>query len=77
MTIQELRNGNEYTLCMKKIQGYKKGFRFTLHYEHIPTPQANALKIIMRDAIEQGLIESIAIDLNLNLEQTAETFRKL
>lgn len=77
MTIQELREGNEYALCMKKIHNYKKGFQFTLHYEHIPTPQANALKIIMQDAIEQGLIESIAIDLNLQLEQTAETFRKL
>ena len=77
MTIQEVRNHEEYALAFKKIRAYSKGFEFTLNYEQIPTPQANALKIIMHDAKEQGLIESIAIDLDINGTQTAETFRKL
>lgn len=77
MTIQELRNHEEYALAFKKIRAYKKGFEFTLNYAQIPTPQANALKIIMRDAIEQGLLESIAIGLSLEGKQTDETFRKL
>ena len=77
MTIQEVRNHKEYALCMKKITAYRKGFEFTLNYEQIPTPQANALKIVMADAKKQGLIESIAIDLDIEGKQTAETFRKL
>ena len=77
MTIQELRNHEEYALAFKKIRAYKKGFEFTLNYAQIPTPQANALKIIMQDAIEQGLLESIAIGLSLEGKQTDETFRKL
>ena len=77
MTIQELRNHKEYAICINKIKAYKKGFEFTLNYEQIPTPQANALKIVMRDAIAMGYLESIAFDLNLEGEQTAETFRKI
>jgi hypothetical protein len=77
MTIQELRNHKEYALAFKKIKAYPKGFEFTLNYEHIPTPQANALKIIMEDAIALGYLESIAINLSLEGKQTAETFRKI
>ncbi len=77
MTIAELRNDKEYELCMNKIKAYKKGFEFTLNYSQIPTAKANALKIIMQDAIEQGLLESIAIGLSLEGKFTDETFRKL
>ncbi len=77
MTATELRNHEEYTLCMNKIKKYRKGFEFTLNYAQIPTPQANALKIVMADAIKEGLIESIAIGLSLEGIQTDETFRKL
>lgn len=77
MTVTELRNHKEYELCMNKIKKYPKGFEFTLNYAQIPTPQANALKVIMADAIEGGLIESIAIGLSLEGIQTDETFRKL
>lgn len=77
MTHDELRNHPEYALCMKKIRSYRKGFEFTLNYAAIPTPQANALKIVMRDAIEQGLLESIATGWSLECTITDETFRKL
>lgn len=77
MTIAELRNHKEYELCMNKIKAYKKGFELTLNYSQIPTAKANALKIVMRDAIEQGLLESIAIGLSLEGIQTDETFRKI
>ena len=77
MTYDKIRNHPEYALCMKKINAYRKGFEFTLNYARIPTPQANALKIVMRDAVEQGLVESIAIGLSLEGTQTDETFRKL
>jgi len=62
---------------MNKIRGYRKGFEFTVNYAAIPRPQANALKIVMADAIEMGLVESIAIGLALDGTQTDETYRKL
>lgn len=77
MTREELRNHEEYSICMKKIRGYRKGFEFTLNYAAIPRPQANALKIVMADAIEMGLIESIAIGVALDGTHTDETYRKL
>lgn len=77
MTVQELRNHEEYAICMKKIRSYRKGFEFTLNYSAIPTPKANALKIIMQDAVEMGLIESIRMGFALNGTFTDETYRKL
>ena len=77
MTAQELRNHEEYAICFKKIKSYRKGFEFTLNYSQIPTPKANALKIVMSDAIEQGLIESIQIGLSLEGDWVSETFRKI
>lgn len=77
MTITEVRNHKEYAICMNKIKAYRKGFEFTLNWEQIPRPQGNALKIVMEDAKEQGLVESIAFDLNLEGTCTAETYRKL
>ena len=77
MNTAELRNHPDYKLCMDKIRSYRKGFEFTLNYAKIPTPQANALRIIMRDAIADGLVESIALGLSLEMENTDETFRRL
>lgn len=76
MTREELRQHDEYRVAMKKIRSYTPGFEFTLHYDRMPTPTANALKIVMADAIQEGLLESIAIDLSIDLKQTAETFRR-
>lgn len=77
MTTQELRNHPEYATAMNKIRSYRKGFEFTLNYSAIPTPQANALKVIMADAIEMGLIESIAMGFALDGTFTDETYRKV
>ena len=76
MTITELRNHPEYTVCFDRIKSYRPGFTFTLNYEQIPRAKGNALKIIMQDAIEQGLLESVAIGLALDGTMTDETFRK-
>lgn len=77
MTIQEVRNHEEYAFCMNKIRGYKKGFEFTLRWTQIPTAKANALKIIIADAIEEGYLEPIATTLSLEGIATADTYRKL
>ena len=77
MTINEVRNHEEYALAMKKIKSYRKGFEFTINYARIPTPQANALKIVLQDAIKQGYLESIALGYSLQMVNTDETFRKI
>ena len=77
MTIQEVRNHEEYAICFNKIKSYPTGFEFTLNYAKIPRPQGNALKIIMTDAVEQGLIESVSIGLAIDGTFTDETFRKI
>ena len=77
MTITEVRNHKEYEVCMNKIKAYRKGFEFTLDWTRIPRPQGNALKIVMEDAKEQGLVESIAVSFSLDGTFTDETYRKL
>jgi len=77
MTVTELRNHAEYAICMKKIKSYSKGFKFTIPYNRMTTGQAAAMKIIMCDAVEAGLVKSVAIGLALNGEQTDETFVKV
>lgn len=77
MTITELRNHKEYALCFEKIKAYPKGFEFTLRWTSIPTAKANALKIVMADAIEAGYLEPIASTLSLEGICTSDTYRKL
>jgi hypothetical protein len=77
MTTQELRNTKDYKEAMAKIEAYRKGFKFTIDYTQIPRAKGNALKIILRDAIKSGLLESVQIGLSLEGEQTDETFVRL
>ena len=77
MTVQEFRKTDDYKEALNKIKGYSKGFEFTLDYSKIPKKKGNALKIIMRDCIEEKIIESVSIGLSLEGEQTEETFRRL
>lgn len=77
MTISELREHPEYALCFEKIRSYPKGFEFVLKWEDIPKAKANALRVVMDDAIEQGLLESLRIRENLNGEIVSERFRKI
>ena len=77
MTIQELRQTKDYAEAMSKIKKYPKDFTFTLNYSAIPKWKVSALKIIMQDCIDNGIIESVSIGLALNDEQTDETFRRL
>ena len=77
MTIQELRQNKDYAEAMSKINKYPKDFTFTLNYSAIPKGKANALRIIMQDCIENGIVESVSIGLALNGEQTDETFKRL
>ena len=77
MTVPELRETDGYKKAFDKIKGYPKGFKFTLDYTKIPKAKGNALKIITRDCLKEKIIESVAIGLSLEGEQTEETFRRL
>ena len=77
MTITELRNHEEYQKCLDKVKSYKEGFKFTLNWTEIPKAKANALRQIMTDFIEMGLLEHMSFTLNLDGETTSETYKKI
>ena len=77
MTKQELRETKDYKEAVEKIKGYKKGFEFTLNYGSIPKAKGNALKIITKDCIDVGILESISIGLDIEGNFIDETYRRL
>ena len=77
MTNDELRNHPEYKVCMDKITAYPVGFKFTMNWDRIPAAKANALKIILRDACQMGLIEQIATGVGLDLRVHDETYIRI
>lgn len=77
MTKSELRQSKEYADCINKIKGYPQGFIFTLNYTQMRTGQRNAMRIILHDAINEKLIESISFGVALSGEITDETFKRL
>lgn len=77
MNATEFRNHHEYVKAMDKIKSYRKDFEFTIEFSEIPKPKANALKLIMSDAIALGLVKSVATYLSLDLDVTAETFKRI
>ena len=51
----------ELDKCIDKIRNYHKGFEFTIHFSEMTKPQENAMRLILKKAEAEGLIESIAI----------------
>ncbi len=76
MTTKELRAHPEYKVCMDKIIGYHPGFKFAMNYTTIPTAKANALQVVLRDAVEAGYLESVSMGYDLGMNLTDETFRR-
>lgn len=77
MNRTELKNHPEYLEAYNKIKKYPKGFEFTIDYTKIPTPKANALRILFEECRKEKLIDCTSIYLALTGEATAETFVKL
>lgn len=77
MTKQELRETKDYKEAVEKIKAYRKGFEFTLNYASIPKAKGKALKIITKDCIDAGIIESISIGLDIEGNFVDETYRRL
>lgn len=76
MTISEVRQSREYVKMLDKIKNYSTGFVFELNYASIPRSQANALKIVMKDCIDMGILESVSFDLDFDGNCTYEKFKK-
>lgn len=77
MTVQELRKTKDYIEAINKVKNYPKGFMFNLNYSGIPKAKANALRIIMQDCINNGIVESVSIGISLTGEQIEETYKRL
>lgn len=76
-----LRSHPEYIACMTKITSYKKGFEWYMNWSIIPKAKVNALKIILSDASEKGIIEIIedewGFDEELNFINTGTRYKRL
>ena len=77
MTKKEFRESQEYKNVVDKIRRYNKGFRFTLEYCKIPESRLRALRVVMDDCVQQGLIESERIGVALDGTIVDETFKRL
>jgi hypothetical protein len=77
MTITELKKHPDYQAAMRKVKGYSKGFRFTLNYDQIPKAKGNALKILMRECCDLGVVESVQMGLDLQGNIASETYCRL
>ena len=77
MSQSEFRKSKEYQDMIDKIKGYPKGFKFTLKYGEIPMKKGNALKIITRDCIDMGILESISIGLDIQGNFVEEEYKRI
>lgn len=77
MTKLEFKESKEYTEAIEKIKSYPIGFTFTLKYGEIPKKKGNALKIITRDCIDMGILESISIGLDIQGNFVEEEYKRI
>lgn len=74
----------ELDKCVDKIRNYPKGFEFTINYSVMPRAKYNAMKIVLDEAKQLGLIDSVAFGLSFesmlgetNCYENEETFRRV
>lgn len=77
MTREEARQHDGYKEAYAKIESYRKGFEFTINFSVIPKAKANGLRLILKDAVNNGLLESIAFGLDINGNIKEETFKRI
>ena len=82
-TAEALRETEGYKKAVDKIKGYPKGFEFTISYHLMTAPQKRAMIVIVRDMMQEHVLESIAIGESFeSLTSTEgipheETFRRI
>lgn len=65
MTKQEFREHPEYFKAKEKIIAYPKGYKFKIRICTMTQAKLNAMKILLQDCENEGLIENLSIDLDL------------
>lgn len=76
MEIKEFKESKEYAELMGKIKNYSKGFKFTIPYYKMTKGQKNAINIIIHDCVNEKIITSVSVGLDLEGDITEETFIK-
>ena len=77
MTRKEFEQSNEFKEMVKKITMYPKGFYFTLPIYKMTIGQRNAINIIIRHCIDNGIISSVSIGLDVTGNIVEETCIRL
>lgn len=77
MTVSEFLKSAEFDLCISKITKYKKGFTFSIPYYKMTEGQKNGMHVVMREAVQRGLVESVSVSYDINLEITEEEYTRL
>ena len=77
MSKSEFKRSEEYRNMIEKIKNYPIGFTFTLKYGEIPEKKGNALKIITRDCIDMGILESVSIGLDVQGDFVEEEYKRI
>ena len=76
MTETELRKRPEYLASMERIKQYRPGFELHMDWTKIPEAKRNALKIVLNDAVDAGLLKSVALYYDVDLNNTGETYHR-
>lgn len=77
MNKAEFMQSEEFKRLVQKIEGYSKGFIFTLPIYKMSKAQKNGIDIIIRHCINSGIIQSISIGLDISGNVTEETYIRL
>jgi hypothetical protein len=77
MNATEFMQSEEFKRLVQKIEGYSKGFIFTLPIYKMSKAQKNGINIITRHCINSGIIQSISVGLDISGGVTEETYIRL
>lgn len=77
MSKSEFRKSKEYSDMVDRIKGYPIGFKFSLKYGIIPKKKGNALRVITKDCIDMGILESISIGLDIQGNLVEEEYQRI
>ena len=77
MSKSEFKESKEYKEAIEKIKDYPIGFTFTLKYGEIPKKKGNALKIVTRECIDMGILESVSIGLDIQGNFVEEKYKRI
>ena len=77
MTMEQFKNHPEFLKAIAKIRGYREGFTFRIEWGDIPTAaQREGLRIVLREAVQEGLLECVSMETGVSVADTALVYRR-